>query len=152
MHKKTLVINSSVPDVFARFPSLVFTFISGSVCEDTWSTKKCKKIKKKGKCNKAKNQKKCEKTCGACPTTPTTTSIPTTITSSKYDCALPDNANDEYCHDENNNAGCNYDGGACCPGDDPPRLWDAYCSVCECLEGICRFIFIVSMAKEGKNR
>ena len=67
-------------------------------------------------------------------------------------CALPDNANDEYCHDENNNAGCNYDGGACCPGDDPPRLWDAYCSVCECLEGICRFIFIVSMAKEGSTR
>lgn len=36
-------------------------------CEDKKSTKKCKKLKKKGKCNKKKVWKKCKETCGKCP-------------------------------------------------------------------------------------
>ena len=29
-------------------------------------------------------------------------------------CGSPQYANDKWCDDENNNAGCNYDDGACC--------------------------------------
>ena len=29
-------------------------------------------------------------------------------------CGSPEYANDKWCDDENNNAGCNYDDGACC--------------------------------------
>ena len=42
---------------------------------------------------------------------------------------------DDYCDDGNNNAGCNYDGGDCCPSTPPPASWDVYCTACECLEG-----------------
>ena len=51
-------------------------------------------------------------------------------------CEYPEDKGDGNCDDGNNNAGCNYDGGDCCPGDDPPSGWDNYCLVCECLEGI----------------
>ena len=37
---------------------------------------------------------------------------------------------DNYCDDENNNAGCNYDGGDCC-GDDVNTTW---CDDCQCLD------------------
>ena len=37
---------------------------------------------------------------------------------------------DSYCDDENNNEGCNWDGGDCC-GDSVNTM---YCSVCACLE------------------
>ena len=42
---------------------------------------------------------------------------------------------DDYCDDGNNNAGCNYDGGDCCPSTPAPTGWDFYCTACECLEG-----------------
>ena len=48
-------------------------------------------------------------------------------------CGSPQWANDQWCDDENNNADCNYDGGACCNNDFSG--WDTYCTVCECLEG-----------------
>ena len=42
---------------------------------------------------------------------------------------------DNWCHDDNNNAECNnFDGGACCPGDDPYPEWDKYCTECKCLQ------------------
>ena len=37
---------------------------------------------------------------------------------------------DNYCDDENNHPGCEYDGGDCC-GDNVNTY---YCSACECLE------------------
>ena len=37
---------------------------------------------------------------------------------------------DESCDDENNNAGCNWDGGACC-GD---NVSTDYCTECKCLD------------------
>ena len=43
---------------------------------------------------------------------PPTTQPPTTQPPSG--CGSPQWANDMYCDDENNNASCNYDGGACC--------------------------------------
>ena len=48
---------------------------------------------------------------------PPTTQPPTTqppITQPPSGCGSPQWANDMYCDDENNNASCNYDGGACC--------------------------------------
>ena len=47
-------------------------------------------------------------------------------------CGSPQWANDQWCDDENNNAGCNFDGGACCNNDFPG--WDNYCNTCACLE------------------
>ena len=38
--------------------------------------------------------------------------------------------NDVYCDDENNNAGCNYDGGYCC-GD---QVDTYFCTQCDCLD------------------
>ena len=35
-------------------------------CEDKISTKKCKKLKKKGKCEDKKTWKKCMETCKKC--------------------------------------------------------------------------------------
>ena len=46
-------------------------------------------------------------------------------------CESPDYSGDDYCDDENNNAGCDYDGGDCC-GDE---INTSYCFVCECFEG-----------------
>ena len=60
--------------------------------------------------------------------TTTTTEAPTTTPG----CGLPVYANDEYCDDENNNAECNWDGGACCSN--TSSGWDAYCSACQCLD------------------
>ena len=37
---------------------------------------------------------------------------------------------DEFCNDENNFEGCNFDGGACC-GDDVKKN---YCTECKCLD------------------
>ena len=34
---------------------------------------------------------------------------------------------DGYCHDENNNPACQFDGGDCC--DNSNYYWDDYCSV-----------------------
>merc|ERR1719219_308113 len=45
-------------------------------------------------------------------------------------CGSPHWKGDNYCDDENNNAGCEWDGGDCC-GD---NVNTQYCSACECLE------------------
>merc|ERR1711974_590824 len=60
------------------------------------------------------------------PTTTTTSSSPINP------CGSPNFANDNFCDDENNNAGCNFDGGACC--NQNIAGWDEYCTDCECLE------------------
>ena len=45
-------------------------------------------------------------------------------------CGCPQWKGDNFCDDENNNAGCEWDGGDCC-GDD---VNTQYCSACECLD------------------
>ena len=37
---------------------------------------------------------------------------------------------DKYCDDDNNNAECQYDGGACC--NKKVAGWNNFCSDCEC--------------------
>ena len=44
-------------------------------------------------------------------------------------CGQPGYATDDYCDDENNNAGCDFDGGACCK--EPVKK--NYCKECKCL-------------------
>merc|ERR1712051_869554 len=67
---------------------------------------------------------------GTGPTNPPgTTSAPTTA-SPPSGCGSPQWATDEWCDDENNNADCNYDGGACCSN--TFGGWDNYCTDCEC--------------------
>ena len=47
-------------------------------------------------------------------------------------CGLPFYFDDGYCDDENNNEGCDYDGGDCCP---PHNWgWNSYCTICECID------------------
>ena len=72
-------------------------------------------------------------------TTPTTSATTTTTTSTMTNdgCHYPQYEGDGSCDDENNHVGCNYDGGDCCPGDDPPSGWNEFCSICQCLEGMC---------------
>ena len=48
----------------------------------------------------------------------------------KASCGKPHWKGDNICDDENNNAGCDFDGGDCC-GDD---VETHYCKKCECLE------------------
>merc|ERR1719384_2892616 len=48
-------------------------------------------------------------------------------------CGAPQWKGDNYCDDENNNEGCDFDGGDCC-GD---NVQTQYCSACECLEPEC---------------
>ena len=48
----------------------------------------------------------------------------------KGGCGKPHWKGDKICDDENNNAGCDFDGGDCC-GDD---VETHYCKKCECLE------------------
>ena len=58
----------------------------------------------------------------------TTNSITTkTITTSASSCGSPQWANDKWCDDENNNAACNFDAGACCNNDFVG--WDTFCQV-----------------------
>jgi len=45
-------------------------------------------------------------------------------------CKKPKYANDNFCDDENNHAGCNWDGGACCHN--PLEGWDNHCKECKC--------------------
>merc|ERR1712051_490124 len=47
-------------------------------------------------------------------------------------CGSPQWANDQWCDDENNNANCNYDGGACCFNNFSG--WNNYCTDCACLD------------------
>merc|ERR1711935_282220 len=67
--------------------------------------------------------------CGGTPPGPTTAPPPPTPSTG---CESPQWANDQWCDDENNNADCNYDGGACCNNN--VSGWDEYCSDCECLD------------------
>ena len=43
--------------------------------------------------------------------------------------SMPQHIGCGYCEDENNNAGCGFDGGDCCG----PDVKTAYCTECECL-------------------
>ena len=47
-------------------------------------------------------------------------------------CGSLEYSEDEYCDDENNNAGCNWDNGACC--DNEYFWWDYWCQDCKCLD------------------
>jgi len=46
-------------------------------------------------------------------------------------CGLPHYSKDKWCDDENNNAACNFDGGACCG----PNVIKTYCNICQCHPG-----------------
>merc|ERR1719418_176866 len=71
---------------------------------------------------------------GGTPPGPTAAPPPTTAAPPPPSdgCGSPQWATDKWCDDENNNADCNWDGGACCNNDFGG--WDTYCSACECLE------------------
>ena len=56
-----------------------------------------------------------------------TTTTTTTPTPTPSGCGVPNWANDQFCDDENNNPGCNYDGGACCFNNNDE--WDKFCTV-----------------------
>merc|ERR1712223_958288 len=45
-------------------------------------------------------------------------------------CGIPSYKGDNYCDDENNNCGCDWDGGDCCGS----NVNTYYCSACECLD------------------
>merc|ERR1712088_125766 len=66
------------------------------------------------------------------PPGPTTAAPPSTAAPPKDGCGSPQWANDKWCDDENNNADCNFDGGACCFNE--AQGWDNYCKDCECIE------------------
>merc|ERR1711983_366616 len=70
-------------------------------------------------------------TTPAAPSTTTTTASPTTTTAPpSTGCGFPQWQGDGYCDDDNNNDGCDYDGGDCC-GDD---VNTKFCTECECLD------------------
>ena len=45
-------------------------------------------------------------------------------------CGSPKWFQDGWCDDENNNAGCKWDGGDCCNNTNPE--WKEYCKICKC--------------------
>ena len=45
-------------------------------------------------------------------------------------CGSPQWKGDNYCDDNNNNAGCGWDGGDCCGS----NVNKQYCSICKCLD------------------
>ena len=51
----------------------------------------------------------------------------------KIGCVHPGFHGDGYCHDENNNEDCFYDGGDCC-ATDISAVNVIYCTECKCLE------------------
>ena len=70
-------------------------------------------------------QADCLVECTDAPTTPTPPG----------DCGSPNFHQDGYCDDDNNNPGCHFDGGDCCPPyENVTGGWDQFCSSCECLE------------------
>ena len=73
----------------------------------------------------------------------TTTSTTTTV---KNGCGSPNWANDQWCDDENNNAGCNFDGGACCNNDFSG--WNTYCQVY--LVKLPKYSFLCVLKRNGK--
>ena len=50
--------------------------------------------------------------------------------STKNTCGSPEWKGDTYCDDENNNNGCEFDGGDCCGSD----IDKTFCIVCACME------------------
>jgi len=68
--------------------------------------------------------------CGGSPSPPPSPPSPPSPTPPSDACGFPQWQGDNYCDDENNNAGCNWDGGDCC-GDD---VNENFCSTCECLD------------------
>ena len=61
-------------------------------------------------------------------TSSTTASTSTTTASTTLSgCGSPQWSNDKWCDDENNNAGCNFDDGACC--NNFFGGWNTYCKV-----------------------
>ena len=56
-------------------------------------------------------------------TSSTTASTSTTLSG----CGSPQWAKDQWCDDENNNSGCDFDGGACCNNN--LVGWDTFCQV-----------------------
>ena len=58
-------------------------------------------------------------------------------------CGSPHWKGDKICDDDNNNAGCDFDGGDCCGKD----VETHYCDKCECLEKKKK----VKAARPGKN-
>ena len=68
-----LLFDNSQLTLFLKTPQVLLTYISGNEksiqradCKDKISTKKCKKLKKKGKCQDKKTWKKCMETCEKC--------------------------------------------------------------------------------------
>jgi hypothetical protein len=67
-------------------------------------------------------------TTTASTTSATTASTSTTTASTTLSgCGSPQWSNDKWCDDDNNNAGCNFDGGACC--NNFFSGWNTYCQV-----------------------
>ena len=57
----------------------------------------------------------------------------TTVSQHDYSslgCVDPDYKGDGGCDDQNNNAGCEYDGGDCCGND----VVTTFCTECQCLD------------------
>ena len=56
-------------------------------------------------------------------------------------CGFPSYVGDDYCDDENNNCGCEWDGGDCCGSD----VNTDYCNDCDCLDpdAGCNFFEII---------
>ena len=67
---------------------------------------------------------------GGGPPSPSPPSPPSPSPPPPSGCGYPEYKGDNYCDDENNNAGCEWDGGDCC-GD---NVNTQYCSACECLD------------------
>merc|ERR1739844_6653 len=87
-------------------------------------------------------------TTTAAPSPPTTTTAPPST-----GCGFPQWQGDGYCDDDNNNDGCDYDGGDCC-GDD---VNTKYCTECECLdpdfeEDDCEDLWWSSWCQGKKNQ
>merc|ERR1711962_582983 len=61
-----------------------------------------------------------------------TTKAPTTVAPSG--CSKPNYKGDGICDDENNNEGCDFDGGDCCI----PNVNKDFCTECKCLEEGCK--------------
>ena len=76
------------------------------------------------------------KGCGGSTTTPTTITTTTTTTTATTPstctdtCGNPSYKGDDWCDDENNNCGCEWDGGDCCG----KKVKKNYCKKCKCLD------------------
>jgi len=78
---------------------------------------------------------------------------PVTPTTPPPGCNSPEWANDQFCDDENNNADCNWDGGACCANN--ASGWDDWCTDCECLEpsdSPCKDLWKAKKCLKKKNK